>query len=352
MRRSSKYGSCLTFGIDHPEVGVARPDHRVGGRRIAELPGLQRGLFHVAVLVVVGAIQEELGPRLEPGLLHHVGQIRLAGILGMKLLEVVAREARDGIEPAAPGDEIHGDTEVELNGVVIDRRNGNPPVLRPKLRGYVLIEDDVVPPEGEVGGGERRSVRPAQPFAQPQFPDRRGVVDGRVALRHVGIRVGREAVLVQDDGRLVAQRRRQTDVVGGIEEGAAIESGPVDAQDHQGLDGKPVFDRRQVACGNRGIQRRGLAEGGEARAGVGRIRRRRGPHLVQCHLAGVQTRLGRQPSVHEQRDHGNHTKPEPLHGTLLKGIRCRPAPCHFPRGAASRPGPTSPRDRTTGPAGR
>ena len=252
----------------------------------------------------------------------------------MKLLEVVAREARDGVEPAAPGDEIRGDTEVELNGVVIDRRDGNPPVLRPKLRGYVLIEDDVVPPEGEVGGGERRSVRPAQPFAQPQFPDRRGVVDGCVALRHVGIRVGREAVLVQDDGRLVAQRRRQTDVVGGIEEGAAIESGPVDAQDHQGLDGKPVFDRRQVACGNRGVQGRGLAEGGEARAGVGRVRRRRGPHLVQSHLAGA--RLGRQPSGHEQRDHGNQTEPQPLHGTLLVGeLFCRGSPSHFPCGAAT-----------------
>ena len=43
-----------------------------------------------------------------------------------------------------------------------------------------------------------------------------------------------------------------------------------------------------------------------------------GPHLMQLHRASGQPGiLGCQPSVHEQRDRGNYTEPEPLHGTLL-----------------------------------
>ena len=155
------------------EEGVPLRDENLGRRSHRGAPGLERGKIGVVhhvhrVLLVVQRrpVPAPLGARELP---ERVGIVEGA----MELLQVVRRSEEDGrIRAGLVGkEEVIGLGPAEPDRPRVGEGDpGHLPIhpeggRRPARRELVVV-GDVVPPVGEVGAGERRSVRPAMPLPE------------------------------------------------------------------------------------------------------------------------------------------------------------------------------------------
>ena len=233
-------GQLVARGVDRPVVGVAL--HHPG-RVVDRLDGPERpehrqlGVERPVLLEVQVGDPVVVARRLGRG----VGRLLAARVFGQELLEVVRRRvgavaalvrlphrlaaADQGVAHHQLLEQVEGHVELEVDGVVVDL--DDPPGLalgghvRDRRRHDVLVAVDVLVPEHEVVGGERRAVRPPQALAQMER-------EGLAVLAHLpalGERGARHGAGVVDQDRPVGG----LDAVAVLVVAGAGEAAPPDA---------------------------------------------------------------------------------------------------------------------------
>ncbi len=249
-------GQLVAGRVDADVVGIApQGEHRIARPRDRRPRRHGRAFGVLRRGVLVG---EQLGPGLEARRLCRLVDVLLGGVRRVELLEVVRRqEHREG----AVGAVLVGDGGEEQGrrrgvgeahrGVVdlLDLGGRAVGVLDPARQAgrQLLVQEHVVVPEQDVGGGEGLAVRPLRALAQL---DRPGLEVGRGlgAFGDLGLDLG--AVGREAEQRVVDH----ADIVVGVgraEEGAAphaaILADPLDHRHHQRLLGQAGVDGRQLA---------------------------------------------------------------------------------------------------------
>ena len=274
-------GQLVAFGVDRPVVGIAlhHPGRVVD--RLDGPPGAEHRQLGVERPVLLEV--QVCDPVVEAcGLGRGVGRLDPAGVFGQELLQVV--RGRIGAVaallrlahrlPAADQrvaghqllEQVERHVELEVDRVVVDfhdpsglarRRH-----VRDRRRHDVLVAVDVLEPEHEVGGGQRRAVRPFDALAQMK----RVGLAVRAHLPALGERGARHIAGVVDQDRAVGGLDAVAVlVVAGPGEaappGAAVAADPVDRPDHHQVLGQALRDRRQLALGDPRRELGRLAEG-------------------------------------------------------------------------------------------
>jgi hypothetical protein len=169
-------GQLVAGRVDLPVVGVAFENHLRAGIGLHHCPAVQRGLVDVLkdrVAVPVGLFQKQFHPGFGTLGGHCGGQIGLGGVVGMEGLQIMCGPGHH-LFPARTGQVFEKKAvrcrtgkdhlEIPLGSDRTIAFRGFQPAGDAFVDFFVLQDGGV--PEGDIGGGEWRAVRPAHPFAE------------------------------------------------------------------------------------------------------------------------------------------------------------------------------------------